>query len=170
MATVVFFYLAAALVLGGSVGVVTTRNIVYAAFGLLVTLMGIAALFLLTFAQFLALVQVLIYGGAVVIVIIFALMLTRLDDFRRLSDHRSWPIGAVAALTVFGLMIAAVLRTSVRTGPREGVGFASLGESLFRDWAVPFEVASLVLLIALIGAVVMVRRSSREDDGPGGDG
>lgn len=170
MATVVFFYLAAALVLGGSVGVVTTRNIVHAAFGLLVSLMGIAALFLLAFAQFLALVQVLIYGGAVVIVIIFALMLTRLDDFRRLSDHRSWPIGAVAALTVFGLMIAAVLRTSVRTGPREGVGFASLGESLFRDWAVPFEVASLVLLIALIGAVVMVRRSGQEGDGPGGDG
>ena len=170
MATVVFFYLAAALVLGGSVGVVTTRNIVHAAFGLLVALMGIAALFLLAFAQFLALVQVLIYGGAVVIVIIFALMLTRLDDFRRLSDHRSWPIGAVAALTVFGLMIAAVLRTSVRTGPREGVEFASLGESLFRDWAVPFEVASLVLLIALIGAVVMVRRSGQEGDGPGGDG
>ena len=170
MATVVFFYLAAALVLGGAIGVVTTRNIVYAAFGLLVTLMGIAALFLLTFAQFLALVQVLIYGGAVVIVIIFALMLTRLDDFRRLSDHRSWPVGAIAALAVFGLMIAAVLRTSVRTGPREGVAFANLGESLFRDWAVPFEVASLVLLIALIGAVVMVRRSSQGDDGPGGDG
>lgn len=165
MASLVFFYIAAVLVLGGAIGVVMTRNIVYAAFGLLVSLMGIAALFLITFAQFLALVQILIYGGAVVIVIIFALMLTRLDDFRHLSDHRGWPIGAVAALAVFGLMIAAIVRTPVSTVPREAVGFAELGETLFTDWAVPFEVASLVLLIALIGAVVMVRRSDPDSDG-----
>ena len=169
MASTVAFYLAAALVLGGAVGVVTTRNIVYAAFGLLASLLGVAALFLIAFAQFLALVQVLIYGGAVVIVIIFALMLTRLDDFRRLSEHRAWPIGAIAALAVFGLLIAATVRTAVSTGPRTGVGFSAVGESLFRDWAVPFEVASLVLLIALIGAVVMVRRSGGGGDGPGGE-
>jgi NADH-quinone oxidoreductase subunit J len=165
MASLVFFYFAAALVLGGAITVVMTRNIVYAAFGLLTSLMGIAALFLLTFAEFLALVQVLIYGGAVVIVIIFALMLTRLDDFRRLSDHKGWPLGAAAALAVFGLMIAAIVRTPVNTGPREGVSFTVMGESLFQDWAVPFEIASLVLLIALIGAVVMVRRSDPDDDG-----
>jgi NADH-quinone oxidoreductase subunit J len=165
MASLVFFYIAAALVLGGAITVVMTRNIVYAAFGLLASLMGVAALFLLTFAEFLALVQVLIYGGAVVIVIIFALMLTRMDDFRQISDHKGWPMGAVAALAVFGLMVAAIVRTSVNTGPREGVSFTVMGESLFRDWAVPFEIASLVLLIALIGAVVMVRRSDPDDDG-----
>lgn len=165
MASVVFFYLAAALVLGGGVGVVTSRNIVYAAFGLLATMMGVAALFLLAFAEFLALVQVLIYGGAVVIVIIFALMLTRLDDFRHLTDHRGWPIAGAAALAVFGLIVAATIGTSVRTGPRTGVGFAELGETLFLDWAVPFEMASLVLLIALIGAIIMVRRSGPGDGG-----
>ncbi len=169
MASLVFFYIAAALVLGGAVGVVITRNIVHAAFGLLFSLFGIAALFLLTFAQFLALVQVLIYGGAVVIVIIFALMLTRLEDFRKLSDHKGWPVGAVAALAVFGLLIAAILRTSVNTAPREGVSFTVMGESLFRDWAVPFEVASLILLIALIGAVVMVRRSDSDDTNDAND-
>jgi NADH-quinone oxidoreductase subunit J len=169
MASLVFFYFAAALVLGGAITVVMTRNIIYAAFGLLTSLMGIAALFLLTFAEFLALVQVLIYGGAVVIVIIFALMLTRLDDFRQLSDHKGWPLGAAAALALFGLMIAAIVRTPVNTGPREGVSFTVMGESLFQDWAVPFEIASLVLLIALIGAVVMVRRSD-PDDGANDDG
>ena len=171
MAALVFFYFAAALVLGGGIGVVLARNIVYAAFGLLASLMGIAVLFLLAFAEFLALVQVLIYGGAIVIVIIFALMLTRLDDFRSLSDHRQWPVGAAAALSVLGLLVAAILRTPVDTGPRTGVDFEVLGETLFTDWAIPFEVASLVLLIALMGAVVMVRRSEPEANGDGdGDG
>ena len=165
MATAVLFYLAGVLVIGGAVGVVTSRNIVYAAFGLLASLMGVAGLFLLTFAQFLALVQVLIYGGAVVIVIIFALMLTKLEDFRKLSEHRAWPVGLIAAIAVLGLMIAAILRTPVITGPKTGVAFTAVGESLFRDWAVPFEVASLVLLIALIGAVVMVRRSGGDEGG-----
>ena len=73
------FYLAGALTLGGALGVVMTRNIIYAAFALLATLMGVAGIFLLAFAEFLALVQVLIYGGAIVIVILFALMLTRIQ-------------------------------------------------------------------------------------------
>ena len=163
-AYVAFFYVATALVLGGALTVVVSRNIVYAAFGLLVSLIGIAALFLLTFAQFLALVQILIYGGAVVIVIIFALMLTRLDDFRSLSDHRGWPLGALAAVSVFGVMVAAITQTAVKTGPPQGVSFPALGDSLFRSWAVPFEIASLVLLIALIGAIVMVRRSDSNDN------
>ena len=161
--SLVFFYAAAALVLGGGLGVVLTRNIVYAAFALLASLMGVAGVFLLMFAEFLALVQVLIYGGAVVIVVLFSLMLTRIQDFERLTDHRQWPLGAVAAVAVFCLLTAAVLTTSVRTVDPEGVPFAALGQSLFTDWAVPFEVASLVLLVALIGSVVLVRTSGDRD-------
>ena len=158
------FYVAGALTLGGAIGVVMTRNIVYAAFALLVALIGVAGVFLLAFAEFLALVQVLIYGGAIVIVILFALMLTRLDDFRHLSDHRQWPIAALVAMSVFGLLAAAIVGTSVRTTEeRQNVAFEALGDSLFAQWAVPFEVASLVLLVALIGAVVMVRASGDRD-------
>ena len=79
--SLILFYIAATLVILGGIGVVITKNIVYAAFSLLVSMIGIAGVFLLAFAEFLALVQILIYGGAVVIVILFALMLTRIEDF-----------------------------------------------------------------------------------------
>ena len=162
--SLVFFYMAGALTLGGALGVVMTRNIVYAAFALLAALIGVAGLFLLAFAEFLALVQILIYGGAIVIVILFALMLTRIQDFENLTDNRQWPIAAIAATAVFGLLAAAILTTNVRTlvgddgqPARQHVSFETLGDTLFTQWAVPFEVASLVLLVALIGAVILVR-------------
>ena len=161
--SLVLFYLAGVLTLGGALGVVMSRNIVYAAFGLIVALLGVAGVFLLAFAQFLALVQVLIYGGAIVIVIVFALMLTRLEDFRNLSDHKQWPLAALAAMAVFGVLAAAIARTAVSTRERTEVDFTLLGERLFTDWAIPFEVVSLVLLVALIGAVVMVRRTGGRD-------
>ena len=162
-ASLVLFYIAGGLTLGGALAVVLTRNIVYAAFALLVSLMGVAGIFLLAFAEFLALVQVLIYGGAIVIVILFALMLTRIEDFRDLSDNPQWPAAAVIALGVFGLLAAAIVGTSVRTAERQSVGFETLGDTLFTQWAVPFEVASLVLLVALIGAIVLVRTNGGQD-------
>ena len=161
--SLVLFYIAGALTLGGALGVVMTRNIVYAAFALLVALLGVAGVFLLVFAEFLALVQVLIYGGAIIIVILFALMLTRIEDFEDLSDNSQWPLAAVIAMAIFGLLAAAIVGTTVRTTERQEVRFEDLGETLFREWAVPFEVASLVLLVALIGAVVMVRSSGGRD-------
>ena len=157
------FYLAATLVMAGALGVVLTRNIVYAAFALLVSLLGVAGVFLLMFAEFLALVQILIYGGAVVIVVLFSLMLTRIQDFERLTDHRQWPLAAVTAIAVFALLTAGILTTNVRTVERQGVGLDTMGESLFTMWAIPFEVASLVLLVALIGSIVLVRASGGRD-------
>ena len=161
--SLVFFYIAAALVIIGGLGVVLTRNIVYAAFALLAAMLGVAGVFLLMFAEFLALVQVLIYGGAVVIVVLFSLMLTRIQDFENLTDHRQWPLAALLAIGVFALLVAATLTTSVRVVERQSLGFLELGESLFTDWAVPFEVASLVLLVALIGSIVLVRTSGGRD-------
>ena len=156
--SLILFYVAGAMTLGGGLGVVMTRNIVYAAFALLVSLMGVAGLFLLAFAEFLALVQVLIYGGAVVVVILFTLMLTRIEDFEHLSDNMQWPVAAVVAFAVFGMLAASILLTGMRTTTeRHEVEFVDLGKTLFVEWAVPFEVASLVLLVALIGAIVMVR-------------
>ena len=157
--SLVLFYAAGALAIGGALGVVMARNIVYAAIALLVALLGVAGVFLLAFAEFLALVQVLIYGGAIVVVILFALMLTRIEDFEKLSDHSQWPLAAVAGVALFGVIVATVLGTETSTGPRQGVPLDALGTTLFQDWAVPFEVASLILLVALIGAVVMVRQT-----------
>jgi NADH:ubiquinone oxidoreductase subunit 6 (subunit J) len=161
--SLVLFYIAAALTLAGALGVVMTRNIVYAAFALLASLMGVAGVFLLVFAEFLALVQILIYGGAVVIVLLFALMLTRLEDFDNLSDHRQWPIAAIISVSIFVLLAAAITTTAVRTTERQTVDFEMLGEVLFTQWAIPFEVASLVLLVALIGSIILVRVDGDRD-------
>lgn len=161
--TLVLFYAAGALALAGALVVVMSRNIVYAAFGLLASMVGVAGLFLIAFAEFLALAQLLIYGGAVVIVILFALMLTRIEDFESLSDHPQWPIAALVAIAVFGVIAAAIAATAAPDTERAGISFAALGSSLFTDWAVAFEVASLVLLVALIGAIVMVRSAGGRD-------
>ena len=157
--SLVLFYVATAMTLGGALGVVLTRNIVYAAFALLLSLIGVAGVFLLMFAEFLALVQVLIYGGAIVIVVLFALMLTRIEDFRHLTDHHQWPLAAIGAIVLFGILVAAIVGTTVPETDRQGVGLEALGDSLFVQWAIPFEIASLVLLVALIGAIVLVQPS-----------
>ena len=161
--SLVLFYVTGALTLGGALVVVMSRNIVYAAFGLLASMVGVAGLFLLAFAEFLALAQLLIYGGAIVIVILFALMLTRIEDFESLSDHPQWPIAAIVAIAVFGVIAATVVGTAVPASERASISFVALGTSLFTEWAVAFEVASLVLLVALIGAVVMVRSTGGHD-------
>ena len=157
--SLVLFYVTGALTLGGALVVVMSRNIVYAAFGLLASMVGVAGLFLLALAEFLALAQLLIYGGAVVIVILFALMLTRIEDFENLSDHPQWPVAAIVAIAVFGVIAATIVGTAAPESERVSLSFTALGSSLFVEWAVAFEVASLVLLVALIGAVVMVRTS-----------
>ncbi len=162
--SLVLFYVAGALTLGGALGVVMTRNIVYAAFALLVALAGVAGLFLIAFAEFLALVQILIYGGAVVIVVLFALMLTRIEDFETLRDNAQWPLAGLVAVAVFAILATSVLQTAVRTVPdRVHVPLETLGDTLFAQWAIPFEIASLLLLVALIGAVVMVRETDEDD-------
>ena len=156
------FFIASSLVVGGGVLVVTVKNIVYAAFALLVAMLGTAGIFLLAFADFLALVQILIYGGAVVVVILFALMLTRIDDFKGLTDNSQKPLAVLASITVLTIMMYAIVSTAMPSSKSDPVSMIDLGVSLFQDWAIPFEVASLVLLVALIGAVVLVRQ---DDEG-----
>ena len=159
----ILFYLVAALILFGAAGVVLSRNIVYAAVSLLLTMLGTAGLFILVFAEFLALVQVLIYGGAVVVLILFAIMLTRIDDFRNLTDNGQQLVGAVLSIIVVITLIAAILTTSIEQTLLSGIGIQELGIVLFSDWAIPFEIDSFVLLIALIGSVVLVKRGERGD-------
>ena len=163
MTSLLLFYTAGALTLGGAVGVVGTRNIVHAALFLLASLMGVAGIYLLVFAEFLALVQVLIYGGAIVIVVLFALMLTRLQEFRGPMENRQWPLAALVAVALFGIIAAAVTRVGVPAGAqRQGPDVQTLGQSLFTQWAIPFEVASVLLLVALIGAIVIARAGGRD--------
>jgi NADH-quinone oxidoreductase subunit J len=163
----VLFYILGGITIIAAMGVVTTRNIVYGALFLLVSLMGVAGLFVVLFAEFLALVQLLIYGGAIIIVILFALMLTRETDFSIATEHRRWPVAAVVSLALFGLLASSAINDSSRynSDRRSGIGIEELGAGLFENWAVPFEIASIVLLVALIGAIVIGRSGDEEDGG-----
>ena len=154
------FAIVAIFTLGGAVGVVATRNVVHAALFLLLSLLGAAGAYLLLFAEFLALVQVLIYGGAVTIVVLFAVMLTRSSEYPRIIDNRQWPLGLITA-TVLAVVLGAAfwLAPDVASEP-QAPAFTELGASLFTKWALPFEIASLVLLVALIGAIIIARTQS----------
>ena len=156
------FIALAVLVIGGALGVVVTRNVVHAALALLVSLIAVAGVYLVLYAEFLALVQVLIYGGAIIIVLLFAIMLTRSADYPRISDNKQWPVAAVVSLTLLGVLAAAFSINPVRGTEAQNASFTGIGESLFTTWAVPFEIASLVLLVALIGAIIIARPGQGE--------
>lgn len=158
------FVIAAVFTLGGGLGVVATRNVVHAALFLLLSLGSVAGIYLLLFAEFLALVQVLIYGGAIIIVLLFAIMLTRSRDYPLISDNRQWPLAIIAGGVVFAVLLAAFLVNPVETKqPDAGdMSFTQhLAEPLFTQWALPFEIASLVLLVALVGAIVLGREGDQ---------
>lgn len=162
--TQVFFYLMAATVITGALGVVLVRNVVYAALLLIVSLLGVAGVYILLSVEFLALVQVLIYGGAVTVLVLFALMLTRVRELQGPLDGDQKPLAVLAALTLLGAFIAVMSQTA---WPRDAgsvtvVPFNTIGLTLFNRWAVPFEVASAVLLVALIGAVVIATQEEGE--------
>lgn len=158
------FYLMAAAAVGGGLGVVLVRNVVYAALFLILTLLAVAAFYILLATEFLALVQILIYAGAVTILLLFVLMLTRARDAPKALDGPQKPLAALAGLALFGVLATVVAGTTWPgdSGEITRVPFESIGDALFRKWAVPFEVASLVLLVALVGAIVLARPEEGE--------
>ena len=160
----VIFYFVAAVTVLGALGVVLTRNVVHSALFLILALLAVAGVFILLSAEFLAIVQVLIYGGAVTILILFVMMLTRVRDMPQALDGPQRPFAALAAGAFLALSVLAAV-SSDWPGETEKitvVPFRELGDALFRIWAVPFEVASLVLLVALIGAIILARSEEGE--------
>ncbi len=162
----VAFWVLAIAMGGAAIGVVRTSNIVHAALYLVVVLAGAAAQYILLAAEFVAWVQVLIYIGAVVILFLFGIMLTRAPmggEGRRLDNDQKWG-AAIVALFVFGVLIAMLVDAfggqEIKFSERlvhQG-RTATVGSDLFREFLVPFEVVSMLLLAALIGAVVLARR------------
>ena len=149
--------------IGGGAGVVLSRNVVYASLSLLLSLLSVAGIYVLLFSPFLALVQILIYGGAITVVVLFALMLTRQREQPTSLDNPNKPLAALVGLATMGLLIVTVVRSGWPDDAQpELVGFRDLGSTLFTQWAVPFEIASLLLLVALIGAIVIARPGGRE--------
>jgi NADH:ubiquinone oxidoreductase subunit 6 (subunit J) len=164
------FYFVAAVSLVAALGVVLTRNVVYSALLLILALSLTGLIYLLLLADFLALVQILIYGGTVSVLLLFALMLTRPQDGLALN-HKGWPLAALGAL-VYGAVASDWSAATSVTGATAGaapvrISMEELGMALFSTWAVPFEIASVVLLVALLGAL-QIARSAGGAAGPGG--
>jgi NADH-quinone oxidoreductase subunit J len=142
--------------------VVTSRNVVHAALYLVVALASVAGVYLLLAAPFVAFVQVIIYVGAIVVLILFGIMLTRAPVGRRVLDNTLRArVGAFAVGAGVFVMLTVFLAGafgSERIANRAATATAALGDSLFRNYVLPFEAVSLLLLAALIGAIVLARR------------
>ena len=157
---VVFGILAAAMALS-ALGVVRTRNVVHAALYLVVVLAGGAAQFILLGQEFVAWVQVLVYIGAVIVLFLFGIMLTRapMHPDQPLDNNLRWP-GAVVSLFLAGILGALLVQTfgDDKVELEAPVRTAEVTKSLFTAYLIPFEVVGVLLLGALIGAVVLARK------------
>jgi NADH-quinone oxidoreductase subunit J len=176
----VLFGLLGVVAVGAALLVVTTKAMVHAALWLVVCLGAVAGCYLLLSAEFVAWVQVLIYVGAVVVLLLFGLMLTRAPigasaDLDASRAQRA--AAAVVALGLAGVVVAASV--DAFRGERIDLGddrasgsSAAAGEAIFRSWVLPFEVLSVLLLSALIGAIVLSRRDigPRAEPGPPTEG
>ncbi|NUU26183.1 MAG: NADH-quinone oxidoreductase subunit J [Streptomycetaceae bacterium] len=163
------FVLIGLVVLGSALLVVTTRQIVHAALWLVVTLGGLAAEYLLLTAEFIAWVQVLIYVGAVVVLLLFGLMLTRAPIGRstELDAPHRWPavlVAVGAAATLLTVVVDAFHATYLDLDKTDDGSARATGESLFRAWVLPFEVLSVLLLAALIGAIILSRTRGQDPE------
>ena len=176
----VVFIVGAVMVLGGALGVVLRAKPVHCALSLVLTLFGIAILFIAQDANFLAAVQVIVYAGAIVVLFLFVIMLLGVDrtedlEIDELKGQR--PIAAALGVIALGLVVMAVFAAGGRrvTGQKSVSGALATGEpdinvlakSLFSDYVFAFELTSLLLVIAVLGTVMLARRPKGRlaDDG-----
>ena len=161
----VAFWILAVAMAGAAIGVVRSQNVVHAALYLVVVLAGAAAQYILLAAEFVAWVQVLIYIGAIVVLMLFGAMLTRAPIGRQQElDSGNRPVAAVAGLATGGVLFALVVsafKGAYVDVHRTAIGDGKvIGTAVFRFFVLPFELASVLLLAALVGAVVLTRRDA----------
>ena len=160
----IVFYFFAVMTVGSAAVVVFSRSLIYSAFGLLFTFFGVAALYVFLGADFLAATQMIIYVGGILVLLLFGVMLThKLYDLKLKTDTYQIVPALVVMLSIFVTLLLVMLRTRWYPGsPREmGPTTAAIGTLFMNDYVLPFEVASVFLLIALIGAAMIVRRRSQ---------
>ena len=157
----VFFAIISLTMIYAAFRVVTTGNVVHAALWLVVVLAGVAVQFLFLGAEFVAVTQVLVYIGAVVVLFLFGVMLTRAsmgDDESVAGEKRA--MAAVVGVLLFAVMAVALIDSfeDVRVVTDEPQPVTTVSDSIFSQYIVPFEAVSVLLLAALIGAIVVARK------------
>ncbi len=155
------FGIIAAFMIISAINVVRSNNVVHAALSLVGVMAGAAAQYLLLAAEFVAVTQVLVYIGAVMILFLFGVMLTRARVGKETDlNNKSWAIGIPVALLMFGIMAYVLIKGfgDDHLEPTAQVSTAELSDNIFGPFLLPFEALSFVLLAAVIGAIVLARK------------
>jgi NADH-quinone oxidoreductase subunit J len=169
-----FFIVFAALAVMGALGVITRANIVHGLLLLVFTFINVAAIFLLAQAYFLAVIQILVYAGAILVLFAFVVMFLNLREFQQLEQQH--PLQKWAALILVPLMLAEIIfvvtgvtYSSVHGGlspeviASQGGNVKAIGEVLFSEMLLPFEVASLILLVGMVGAILLAHKEDQHE-------
>lgn len=165
VATPFFFYLLSGLALLSGLLVITRKNPVHSALALIVTLLSLAGLYLMLYAPFVAGVQIILYVGGIMVLFLFVIMLVNIE--RTMHEHRfnkQVHIATIAALIMGGLFVGVYYRGSdllqqqIVLALPENSNTQQVGNMLYGSYMLPFEVASVLLLVAIVGAVVMAKK------------
>lgn len=164
----IFFYCFAAMVLLGGIFTITRRNAVHSAIALIVSLLGVAGLYLLQQAEFLFAVQIVLYVGGIMVLFLFVIMLVNLDQAAKERQFsRAWAIAGVAVLAVaaeFGYFLYKgagefhVAEAAAPVSTPSAGNTEMIADALFQQYLLPFEIASILLLVAVVGSVVMAKK------------
>ena len=156
----IIFILISAIAVGGAFGVVAARNLFHSALFLVLSFAGIAGLYVLLDTGFIAAIQVLIYIGAISILILFAVMLSQnLMARDERQTNRRWGIGAALAVAFTAALALLLVRacSAMAAGNAPIVSIEQLGAALVGQFALPFELASALLLVAMVGAILLAK-------------
>jgi NADH:ubiquinone oxidoreductase subunit 6 (subunit J) len=161
----VLFFLLAIGVVGAGIAVVTLRNLIHSAVAMMICFGSLAGMYALLGAPIVAAAQVLIYLGAISVLILFAIMLTQAGDATLPAPfHRQLPIAGVVAVAVIGLVGWAVVQTDWGAAAQAVSASAdAIAEAVFTRYALPFEIISVLLLVAIIGAIFLARRPEEDE-------
>jgi NADH-quinone oxidoreductase subunit J len=155
------FFFFAALAIGAAINVLIQKHVLYSSLSLIVMLTAMSALFILLEAEFLAVVNVIVYAGAIMVLFVFVIMLLNLAEDADGTDRLRWLkfVGIPMGLFLLFLVIATLWNIGgAPSEPKEVGTAAAIGRSLFTDYLLPFEVTSILILIALMGAVVFAKK------------
>jgi len=166
----ILFYFFAGLAILSAVLVVTAKNVVHSAVFLITALLATAGIFLQLHAEFLFIVQLILYAGGIMVLFVFVIMLVNLDvSLHQVQFNRQWWLGLLLALVLGAHLVIAIAvgRSGLPLGqpaPASSLEPSTqlVGRTLFTSYMVPFEIASVLLLVAMIGAVVMAKKQRRE--------
>jgi NADH-quinone oxidoreductase subunit J len=164
VATTFFFYFLSAIAILGAILTITRRNPVHSALSLIFTLLALAGLYLMLYAPFVAGVQIVLYAGGIMVLFLFVIMLVNIEQVELQERfNKMWYVAALASVVLGGLLLfvykkgSAIFPATFQQFP-EAENTQKVGLLLYQNYLLPFEIASLLLLVAIVGAVVMAKK------------